>query len=56
MVAVFDSPSPVSLRETVLSPEGRGEESPALSPLPSGERTALRSKAGEGESSSWSAS
>ncbi len=46
-----DSPSPVSLRETVLSPGGRGENSASdLSPLPQGERTVLRSKTGEGES------
>ncbi len=50
MVGGFDSPSPVSLRETVLSPGGRGESGGSPSPLPPGERTVLRSKTGEGES------
>ncbi len=50
MAGASNSPSPVSLRETVLSPGGRGESGGSLSPLPPGERTVLRSKTGEGES------
>jgi very-short-patch-repair endonuclease len=44
-----DSPSPVSLRETVLSPEGRGEGGAVFASPPRGEG-GLRSKPGGGES------
>jgi 5-oxoprolinase (ATP-hydrolysing) len=44
-----DSPSPVSLRETVLSPKGRDENSAPFASPPRGEG-GLRSKPGEGES------
>jgi very-short-patch-repair endonuclease len=46
---ISDSPSPVSLRETVLSPGGRGENSASFASPPRGEG-GLRSKPGEGES------
>jgi very-short-patch-repair endonuclease len=46
---VSDSPSPVSLRETVLSPGGRGESAAPFPSPPRGE-DGLRSKPGEGES------
>jgi very-short-patch-repair endonuclease len=46
---ISDSPSPVSLRETVLSPGGRGEGGAVFASPPRGEG-GLRSKPGEGES------
>ena len=49
MQTALDSPSPVSLRETVLSPGGRGEN---VAPFPSPLRgeDVSRSETGEGES------
>ena len=49
MTGRFDTPSPVSLRETALSPGGRGEVGAVFASPPRGEG-GLRSKPGEGES------